>query len=481
MAEPYKDPWTDAANQAVGALYKYYLTKPTAADMAAAELEAQTKQQKLQELQNSNRMNQRLYDMGGWSGAPASVQENLYTNSLGAGSDAAKRFEDVYVTKPAWQDFGDKKALMGVNGPMQAFTVGAPPRFEMDKENQQAIPVPAIASRESAIASAMMPYLVAQESGGNPNAVSPKGAGGLTQIMPDTARDPGFGVQPLRGWDGRNPATAPVEEQLRFGQDYLAAMIDNRGGNVAEGLAAYNAGPGAVQQHGGIPPYQETQNYVQNIMGNAGVPGTVDPNNMQVINYGTPQAEQDRKNLKEGRINTVTKNSNTSLLEIFPLLAESGLPATGRGGQIVRGMPLLAAGTNVAAIDRRLNQIKASESIGQLQQMREENKTGGAVGNVSNEEHKILQDAREAIDTATSEADFILALMRYYNLRNDVIFRPDANSLPNENHPGHLPTPEAVQQMTTREELLNAITPFGENVPDFVRELVVNRMNELGL
>ena len=114
----------------------------------------------------------------------------------------------------------------------------------------------------------LLPAVVKQESGGNPNALSPKGAAGMFQIMPDTARDPGFGVQPLQGWDGMDPRTAPQAEQERFANDYLNAMQRQHGGNPALALAAYNAGPGAVQQYGGIPPFKETQNYVRNILPN---------------------------------------------------------------------------------------------------------------------------------------------------------------------------------------------------------------------
>lgn len=107
--------------------------------------------------------------------------------------------------------------------------------------------------------------VIHQESRGNPNAVSPKGAQGVMQIMPETARNPGFGVTPLQGWDGVNPMTAPVEEQIRFGTDYLNAMAKQHGGDVRLALAAYNAGPGAVAAAGGIPNFKETQNYVDTI------------------------------------------------------------------------------------------------------------------------------------------------------------------------------------------------------------------------
>jgi hypothetical protein len=95
--------------------------------------------------------------------------------------------------------------------------------------------------------------LVQQESGWNPNAVSPKGATGLAQLMPGTAR--------ALGVDINDP-----EENLEGGARYLRAMYD-KFGSWRLALAAYNAGPGAVEQHGGVPPYDETKNYVKAILG----------------------------------------------------------------------------------------------------------------------------------------------------------------------------------------------------------------------
>lgn len=95
--------------------------------------------------------------------------------------------------------------------------------------------------------------LVQQESGWNPNAVSHKGATGLAQLMPGTAAK--LGVD----------ATIP-SENLDGGARYLRMMYD-RFGSWRLALAAYNAGPGAVEEHGGIPPYAETKNYVIKILG----------------------------------------------------------------------------------------------------------------------------------------------------------------------------------------------------------------------
>jgi hypothetical protein len=106
-----------------------------------------------------------------------------------------------------------------------------------------------------------------QESRSNQNAVSPKGAFGVMQLMPDTARDPGFGISPL------DPNAAdPEEENRRVGRDYLKAMMDRYGGDKEAALVAYNWGPGNADKWvaGGkdssrLP--RETQGYVKNILG----------------------------------------------------------------------------------------------------------------------------------------------------------------------------------------------------------------------
>ena len=88
----------------------------------------------------------------------------------------------------------------------------------------------------------LLTSLIGQESSFNQNAVSPAGAVGYGQLMPDTAAE--LGVDPYD----------PEQN------------IDSNGGNVKLALAAYNAGQGAVNQYGGIPPYEETQDYVSSVM-----------------------------------------------------------------------------------------------------------------------------------------------------------------------------------------------------------------------
>lgn len=101
------------------------------------------------------------------------------------------------------------------------------------------VPVDANASPEQQ-AEQLLPALIQQESGGNHSAVSPKGAVGLTQVMPDTGENPGFGVSPLR--DGS------PEENVRFGRDYLTAMLRRYPGRPDLALAAYNAGPAVADR-----------------------------------------------------------------------------------------------------------------------------------------------------------------------------------------------------------------------------------------
>jgi soluble lytic murein transglycosylase-like protein len=98
------------------------------------------------------------------------------------------------------------------------------------------------------------------ESGFNPRAVSPKGAKGLMQLMPATARS--YGVKNVHD----------PYENLRAGANHLRTLLDEFSGDLTLALAAYNAGSGAVRRHGGVPRYRETQDYVRKVEGHLGAP-----------------------------------------------------------------------------------------------------------------------------------------------------------------------------------------------------------------
>jgi soluble lytic murein transglycosylase-like protein len=114
------------------------------------------------------------------------------------------------------------------------------------------------AAQRHGIDPALLKGLIRAESNFDPSVTSGAGAGGLVQLMPGTAAS--LGVT-----DRFDPA-----QSIDGGARYLRQQLDAFGGDVTKALAAYNAGPGAVQRYDGVPPYAETQAYVQKVQGYAG-------------------------------------------------------------------------------------------------------------------------------------------------------------------------------------------------------------------
>lgn len=112
----------------------------------------------------------------------------------------------------------------------------------------------AAAASDYALDPALIEAVAWKESRFQHKARSRRGAVGVMQLLPSTAR--GLGVNPF-----------DMAQNVRGGALYLRQMLGQFGGDVKLALAAYNAGPGAVRRHGGVPPYAETQNYVTAILG----------------------------------------------------------------------------------------------------------------------------------------------------------------------------------------------------------------------
>lgn len=147
------------------------------------------------------------------------------------------------------------------------------------------------AIEEQATAQGVSPDLVRAviqvESAFNPYAVSSKGAMGLMQLMPATARE--LGVS--------NPFHP--EDNIRGGVAYLRQLLDRYDSNVELALAAYNAGPGSVEKYGAVPPYRETQAYVRKVQKVSGPTPPVKPDTtiykwMELVN-GQPVTRYSNK------------------------------------------------------------------------------------------------------------------------------------------------------------------------------------------
>lgn len=165
------------------------------------------------------------------------------TVSIRSGSGAASW---EVVTSPASDKVVDQagQPIVPAWGYTDAAPPPVPPQFEALLKQ---------AAAGANISPALLSALVWQESRWNPQAVSPKGAMGLAQLMPATARD--LGVNPA------DPAA-----NLIGGARYLRMLLDQFDGNVEKALAAYNAGPARVTRAGGVPAIAETQAYVASIV-----------------------------------------------------------------------------------------------------------------------------------------------------------------------------------------------------------------------
>jgi soluble lytic murein transglycosylase-like protein len=175
--------------------------------------------------------------------APAPTSDAAYTSLLPAdGYTSATPTANAYTTSDI------PTAVAYTAAPVGAGAAG---------ESSAYAPLIQQAAARNGVDPAILSGLIQQESGFDPSAHSSAGALGLTQLMPSTAASLGV-AEPL------DPA-----QSIEGGARYLSQLFHQFAGNTADALAAYNAGPGAVQQYGGVPPYSETQQYVTKVLGYA--------------------------------------------------------------------------------------------------------------------------------------------------------------------------------------------------------------------
>ncbi|MDQ6706491.1 MAG: lytic transglycosylase domain-containing protein [Acidobacteriota bacterium] len=137
--------------------------------------------------------------------------------------------------------------------PVKAALATAAPALPLPANHRELV---AVTAKKHGLPAAFVQSVVAAESAFRPDAISPKGAIGLMQLMPGTAKV--YGANP------RIP-----EQNVDAGTQYLRELLaryEDKDDQVPRALAAYNAGPGAVDKYNGIPPYRETQDYVRRVL-----------------------------------------------------------------------------------------------------------------------------------------------------------------------------------------------------------------------
>ncbi|MEM0935219.1 MAG: lytic transglycosylase domain-containing protein [Pseudomonadota bacterium] len=178
--------------------------------------------------------------------APASAETSVSSKSRASLFASQTRLLDTRAAR----QYENSSRLRPDSATATSFAVV--PRYD-GRYRGQYLPLAKSAARKHAVPEDLFLRLVQAESNWQPQARSHKGAIGLAQLMPGTAA--------LLRVDPHDP-----RQNLDGGARYLRMMYD-KFGSWRLALAAYNAGPGAVEQHGGVPPFRETRNYVRKILG----------------------------------------------------------------------------------------------------------------------------------------------------------------------------------------------------------------------
>ena len=200
-------------------------------------------QQRIKELQKSFGQLQQV--PGGAVGFENQLQQAIQKQDA---AEAAKQAAKPADSKQPSASHDAPKTTLPLNVGTGMKAVSDLPAVDGDLSSM----VQAAAKREN-VDPRLVNAIAQAESGGDQSAVSPVGAIGVMQLMPDTAE--GLGVDPY-----------DEQQNVEGGAKYLREMLDTFGGDVKKAVAAYNAGPAAVKAYGGVPPYPETQAYVNRVL-----------------------------------------------------------------------------------------------------------------------------------------------------------------------------------------------------------------------
>jgi hypothetical protein len=441
------NPWGDAANQAVGAMYKYYMSQPTAADQAKAQLQ----QMQLQEMQQKtplevdklridNQLNQRMYDSGAYPGMPAPIQNFNFRQNNTSG-DATQVF-DAYVNPPRNIDLGDANIVQsGVTGlPIQQYDVGIAPERKYDGENRQVVVMPAVpATNRPAMPIANM---FGQQYGNADDTVAVNPYQNDIGAVPMNIDDV---INTLGGTDDANMMQPVSPEAMN--------IIDNKQPSPMQPQAV--AGPGG----------------------------------MTVTNL--PRSAEDIKleGMKKFSKGIKTNSFNQTVQSAMYNIKEGGAGV----GSIVKGIPVVGGQTNAANLEADLNKITSDAALGEIARLKEESKTGGFFGNLSDGERQAVADSQLAIRQNMDPKELAYRLAMHQDLVNDIVYnRGKTDPVTGEVMPldagvprTGLPTIDDVNNAQNIEELtamwdsFNTIPAFQGQPPKFIEDALIQRVNAL--
>lgn len=442
------NPWGDAANQAVGAMYKYYMSQPTAADRAKLELQ----QMQLQEMQRAQGMGD--FTMQNLS---PEIRNDLYRRKLQTSGDTTgAQLFGTYVNKPMQVDAGDAKYIVdGSTGmPMQEYGIGVAPQTTIDKENGRVITTPAVpASNRPVMPQSPMASMFGDTLSNVPNDPMTASRNAIAQ------RTAEIGANPYQNDIGAVPMN-------------LDDVINALGGT---GDAPMPTAPVANQPAPQQPsPMQPVQ------VGQGG---------MTVTNL--PRTAEDIK------LEGMKKFSKGVKTNSFNQTVQSAMYNIGKGGAGVgtylKDIPIVGGQTKAANLEADLSKITNEAAISEIARLKEESKTGGFFGNLSDGERQAVADSQLAIRQTMDPKELAYRLAMHQDLVNDIVYnRGKADPVTGEVMPldagaprTGLPTiddvnnAQSVEELTAMWDSFNSIPAFEGQPPSFIEDALIQRVNAL--